>query len=95
MVLSVVVINTMVKSNLEKTVCISACNSPSHRGKPREELKAGTQRRHHGGTLLRSLLPVLDGSTTVLVQPRLICLGLVLPTVGRDFPFQVAIKKMP
>ena len=44
MVLSVAVIN-MVKSNVEKTVCISACNSPSHRGKPREELKAGTWRQ--------------------------------------------------
>ena len=41
-VLSVAVINTTAKSNLEKTVF----TSPSHSGKPGEELKADTVEEH-------------------------------------------------
>ena len=56
--LSIAVINTMTKSNLEGKAYFSFCLKVPHEGKSAQELKAGTQ-AGCAGTLLTSLLSLL------------------------------------
>jgi len=86
----------MTRSNLgEERVCLAHNSTSPHLSQVRAGTQAGAlEDRDYGGTLLAGLHP---GSclNTFLIQPSLICIGTVLPTVGKALSHQLSIKKMP